>query len=151
MGHEVCFNMLRSNSVFKINQTVEETYPASKRTRWEILEELHNQTNWYDVEHDGWRLPANEEPHDWCGSWQTKGCLNVEGHVYTEYCGKIYIKTYQRSCYRASCEKCHIKWIAREANKATKRIQKYEEISGKNAKHVIISPPIGYIFLLIKN
>src|SRR5437870_7591682 len=109
-----------------------ETYPASKRTRWEILEELHWQTNWNDVEHDGWKLPATDEPHDWCGSWQAKGCLNVDGHAHTKFRGKIYIKTYQRSCYRASCEKCHTKWIARESNKATRRIEKYEKLSGKS-------------------
>jgi len=31
--------------------------------------------------------------------------------------------------------------MAREANKATRRIEKYEKLSGKKAKHIIVSVP----------
>jgi len=115
------------------------TYPASKRS--EIFDQLHESSNWYTIEQDGWHLPATEEAHDWCGKWYTKGCLNVEAHKGTECEGKGYVKTFQRSCYRADCEVCEPKWRARESNKATKRIEKYEKKSGKHAKHIIVSPP----------
>ena len=62
-------------------------------------------------------------------------------HKGTECEGKGYVKTFQRSCYRADCEVCYKKWIARESNKATRRIEKYEKLSRKHAKHIIISPP----------
>lgn len=35
-------------------------------------------SNWLDVEHLGWRLPAISKPHDWCGLWKTIGCVNVD-------------------------------------------------------------------------
>ena len=114
------------------------TYPASKRS--EIFEQMHD-GNWYTIEYDGWHLPATKESHDWCGEWCAKGCLNVEAHTGTECEGKGYVKTFQRSCYRADCVICESKWRARESNKATRRIEKYEEKSGKHAKHIIISPP----------
>jgi len=115
------------------------TYPASKRS--EIFDQMHEAQNWLTIQYDGWKLPATNDAKDDCGKWLTKGCLNVPAHVNTEYTGKVYIKTFQKSCYRASCEKCYRKWMARESNKATKRIEKYEELSGEPAKHVVVSPP----------
>jgi len=112
-----------------------ESYPASKRS--EIFEQMHDSTNWYTIEQDGWHLPATKEAHDWCGNWSTMGCLNVKAHENTEAHGKVFVKTFQRSCYRAVCEVCYKKWMAREANKATRRIEKYEKKSGKKAKHII--------------
>jgi len=114
-------------------------YPASKRS--EIFENLHESSNWYTVEQDGWHLPATKEAHDWCGKWSTIGCLNVIAHKNTEAHGKGYVKTFQRSCYRPDCEICYKKWMPRESNKATKRIEKYEKKSGHHAKHIIVSPP----------
>ncbi|MBI4131018.1 MAG: hypothetical protein HY476_00825 [Nitrosarchaeum sp.] len=116
-----------------------EAYPASKRS--EIFDIMHESQNWLDIEHDGWKLPATKDAKEDCGKWKTKGCLNVVAHQHTEHKGKAYIKTFQNSCYRASCEICHKKWMARESNKATRRIQKYERLSKSPAKHIIISPP----------
>ena len=116
-----------------------ETYPASKRS--EIFEQMHESTNWRTTEYSGWHLPATKEPHEWCGQWATRGCLNVLAHKGTECEGKGYVKTFQRSCYRADCEICYKKWMARESNKATRRIKKYEKLSAKHPKHIIISPP----------
>ena len=55
--------------------------PASKQSKVEqYIEEHQFLTNWQNIEHDGWRLPATDEPHYWCGIWKTEGCLNVAGH-----------------------------------------------------------------------
>ena len=124
-----------------MTQQILRTYPASKRSRLETFNEIHESTNWYDIEYNGWTLPGNKESHDWCGSWQTKGCMNLKGHENTDYPGKIFIKRYQKSCYRASCEKCFKKWLARESNKATSRIATYAKKSGKPPKHVVVSVP----------
>ena len=115
------------------------TYPASKRS--EIFERMHEAQNWLDIEQDGWHLPAVDLPKDDCGKWQTKGCLNVAAHKGTEFEGKVFIKTFQKSCYRAACMTCFRKWMARESNKATRRVEKYEKLSGKPAKHIVISVP----------
>jgi len=101
------------------------TYPASKRS--EIFEQMHESTNWYTIEYDGWHLPATKDAHDWCGNWSTMGCLDVKAHKNTEAHGKGFVKTFQRSCYRADCETCFKKWMARESNKSTRRIEKYEK------------------------
>ncbi len=115
-----------------------ETYPASKRS--EIFEQMHEAQNWFTVEHDGWHLPAVDEPKQDCGKWMSKGCLYAHKH-HGEFEGKVYIKTFQKSCYRASCQTCYKKWMAREANKSTRRIETFEKKSNKPVKHIIISVP----------
>ena len=62
-------------------------YPAfsqSKKSKsnYELLEQLkQNSLNWYEVEHQGYKLPSTSDPHEWCGKWIWKGCLNVAGHA----------------------------------------------------------------------
>jgi len=115
-------------------------YPAFQRTNQEIFEEFHFLTNWNEVNENGWKLPGTEEAHDWCGIWKTKGCLNVKGHN-SVYENKIFVKQFPMSCFRSVCKVCYRKWMGREANKATRRIEKFEEISGKQAKHIVVSTP----------
>jgi len=116
-----------------------ESYPASKRS--EIFDQMHESQNWYTIQQDEWHLPGIEEQREDCGKWLTKGCLNVRAHAKSEFPGKVFIKTFQKSCYRAACEKCFKKWMARDSNKATRRIEKYEKVSGEPAKHIIVSVP----------
>lgn len=129
------------------------SYPASERSKnsLEILEELHNSSNWYSIEQDDWHLPATKEKRDDCGKWQTKGCLNLSAHKGTEWEGKVFIKSFQKSCYRADCQVCYKKWMGRESNKATSRIEKYQELSKKHAKHIVISVPTWLYGESVKN
>lgn len=128
--------------------SLQQTYPASKRS--DIFDQMHESTNWYTVREDGWHLPATKDKREDCGKWFTKGCLNVLAHKNTEFSGKVFVKSFQKSCYRADCEVCYKKWMARESNKATRRIQKYEKQSGNPAKHIIISPPPWKQYLPIR-
>ena len=133
-------------------------YPASQRSKQLTMEDdftimrkpKHNETldqkdnswNWFKLEHDGWHLPATKEAHTWCGSWAYRGCLNVSGHAHAEgFKGKGFLKTFQKSCYRADCELCWEKWLARESNKSTRRIETYESQAQDKVKHIIISVP----------
>jgi len=115
------------------------TYPASKRS--EIFDVMHESLNWFSIEHDGWKLPGTKDKRDDCRKWFTKGCLNVPGHQNSYFPNKVYIKSFQKSCYRAACEMCYKKWMARDSNKATRRIEVYERKSDDSAKHIIVSPP----------
>ena len=122
-------------------------YPAfsqskkSKSNR-ELLEQLKaNSLNWYEVEHQGYTLPATKEAHSWCGSWIWKGCLNVPGHEHTEAHGKGLVKTFQKQCFRASCEDCASSWISRESNKSASRLEYYQNMTNQESKHIILSPP----------
>ena len=122
-------------------------YPAfsqskkSKSNR-ELLEDLKaNSLNWYDVEHQGYKLPSTLDPHSWCGQWIWKGCLNVPGHKHTEAHGKGFVKTFQKQCFRANCEKCASSWISRESNKSASRLEHYQNMTNQESKHIIISPP----------
>lgn len=113
--------------------------PASKPSEPDYFEEHQFMTNWYTVQHEGWHLPGTKDEHDWCGLWQTRGCLNVEGHKHSEHKNQIYVKQYQRSCYRPDCKKCFRKWIARQANRSTRRIEKFQKQSGMKSKHILLS------------
>lgn len=121
-------------------------YPAfsqsKKKSNRELLDQLiSNSLNWNTVEHQGYTLPATLDPHSWCGQWIWKGCMNVPGHKYTEAHGKGFVKTFQKQCFRASCEKCASSWISRESNKSASRLEHYQNMTNQESKHVIISPP----------
>lgn len=122
-------------------------YPALTRTiqytisNYELLQKLkNNSVNWYQAEYEGYRLPATEEAHSWCGDWSYLGCLNVDGHAGTEAQGKAFIKTFQKHCFRSSCEECASNWMSRESNKSASRLEVYEKKTGEKAKHIILSP-----------
>jgi len=115
--------------------------PAFKPSVPDYVKEHKFLSNWEEVEHDGWKFPATKEPHDKCGLWQTKGCLHVEDHKTSESKNKVFVKQYKWSCFRPSCKECYPKWIGRQANRSTRRIEEYEKISGKRPRHVILSVP----------
>jgi len=109
-------------------------------------EHSHEISNWYVVSHDGWHLPSTEEQKVTCGQWSTLGCLDSKEHGKIRldgqsYAGKVYVKHFQKSCFRADCKKCYLKWAAREAHKAARRIECYSKLSGKNPIHVVVSLP----------
>jgi len=62
------------------------TYPAfqrsAKKNKNHCLEEFENPSgNFHKVDYLGYTMPAfNEQIHEWCGEWKSKGCLNVEQH-----------------------------------------------------------------------
>ena len=103
---------------------------------------LENSLNWHEAEHDGYKLPGTLDPHEWCGKWSWKGCLNAPGHAGTEANGKGFVKTFQKQCFRSGCEKCASSWISRESNKSTTRLNHYENLTDEKAKHIILSPPV---------
>ena len=110
-------------------------YPALKRSKKKsLIQEGRNQAT---IEYDGWHLPGQEPKKSDCGLWSYMGCLNKAQHPNKE----IFLKPFQKSCFRADCEKCCFKWLGRSASKATKRMELYEKQSKKIAKHVIISVP----------
>ena len=111
------------------------TYPAFKRSERSLIKQGLNQD---EIEYDGWHLPGQREKRDFCGDWSFMGCLNHEKHLN----GQIFLKPFQKSCFRADCEKCCFKWLGREASKSFKRMKKYEKQSKKIAKHIIVSVPV---------
>jgi len=110
-------------------------YPALKRSKKKsLIQEGRNQAT---IEYDGWHLPGQEPKKSDCGLWSYMGCLNKAQHPNKE----IFLKPFQKSCFRADCEKCCFKWLGRSASKAPKRMELYEKQSKKIAKHIIISVP----------
>ena len=124
-----------------------ETYPAFERSKFDETIELIQTTNGREISYDGWKLPATEPKKEDCGKWSFNGCLNVDAHKHSEFKGKIFVKTFQKSCFRASCELCVRKWAGREADKAKKRIEKYASLSKKPPKHIVVSVPFWHYHL----
>ena len=111
------------------------TYPALERSKKSLIHEGRNQE---EIEYDDWHLPGQKPQKTDCGQWSYMGCLNKERHPN----GEIFLKPFQKSCFRADCEKCCFKWLGRSASKSTKRMKLYEKQSKKIAKHIIISVPV---------
>ena len=103
-----------------------------------IVDEYKFLSNWLDAEFQGWTHPAIAEPHCGCGLYVTKGCLKNELHKKLGKGNLIYIKQYQNSCYRAVCKICYLKWIVRQANSATQKIEYYSKKTGKKPIHLIL-------------
>jgi len=110
------------------------TYPAFKRSEKSLIKYGLNADS---INIDGWHLPGFQEKRDFCGKWSYMGCLNKEKHSN----GKVFLKPFEKSCFRADCVKCCFKWLGREASKSTKRMEKYEKQSKKTLKHIIVSVP----------
>ena len=100
---------------------------------WE-LEDYHLLTNWKTTEHEGWKFPATEEAHYWCGNWNSKGCLHSEDHQ--SHDGKAYVLHYQQSCFRPVCEICWEKWIGRQANASTSKIKRDAKCRSANCTNI---------------
>ncbi len=129
-----------------------ELNPASTRskkpqkTNAEWLQE--KSSNWHDIEHDGFHFPGTKEKRSSCGEWAWKGCNNIKGHegITFNECdvtGKGYATNFQMCCFRADCEYCWLQWSYRQASKATRRFEKYQEKTKTEYKprHIIISVP----------
>jgi len=107
-------------------------------------------TNYKSFEHNGFTIPGLKEKHDWCGIWNAKGCVHTEDHNTPEHNGKIFLRQFKKGCFRASCEECWKRWQARQSNRATRRIEKYEKVSGKQPIHIILSIPLHDYSLSLK-
>lgn len=79
---------------------------------------------------EGFEMPGTSQGHPWCGVWQTVGCLNHKKHKQSK---KVFVRQYQRSCFRSVCRVCYKKWAARQAHAATKRIIKYQKTNERTA------------------
>ncbi len=82
-------------------------------------------------------MPAIKDPHYWCGRWNSKGCLHTEDHQ--SHNGKIYVRRYQRSCFRPSCRICWEKWIGRQSNVSTRKVERYANKSKTSPIHIVLS------------
>jgi len=122
--------------------------------------ELHKQTNWNQIgliqeylkrkKRSGsqvvlinWKLPATSPPKEDCGKWVYKGCDNCKCHPNK----KFYVEKRRLGCFRACCEDCWLqKWLARESNRATRRVENYQRCRRKygfsriKPIHVVVSP-----------
>jgi len=113
--------------------------PASEQSKSDFYEQCKFLTNWDTTEHHGWKLPGTSESHDWCGIWKTVGCLNAEKHRQLGHDSVVFVKQFQRSCYRAACKECDKKWMGRQSNRSTRRIEKYSKITGRKPFHIVLS------------
>lgn len=100
-------------------------------------------TNWMYVTYDGWTLPATKQPHDWCGEWKSRGCLNTNNHEKFGRGKTCYAQQYQSSCYRPSCTMCYYQWIIRQSNRATRRVKEYQKQSGLEPFHLMMSVSVA--------
>lgn len=117
----------------------EQPYNSSKVTIESYVTNQQLSTNWQSMEYGGWRLPATSEPHDWCGKWQQRGCLEVENHQKSGFGRRVFVKQYRRSCYRPKCSICYRQWIIRQANRSTRRIERYAKLSKRKPFHLMLS------------
>lgn len=104
-------------------------------------------------------LTASAEPYSNCGTYYTKGCLNVKDHhakntlldgYHPEHEGSVYIRRFRNSCHRALCPKCWEDWANREKDRAVQRLKAFK-IKGKKLKvvHLVASVPQKDYFLSI--
>ena len=102
------------------------------------LDDYRFLTNWEMAEHNYWKLPGTEEGRGYCASWKTRGCTHIDDHNYSNHHGKAFVLHYQWHCKRRCCKICFEKWIAREANAATTKIEEFKKQTGQTPLHVVL-------------
>jgi hypothetical protein len=124
--------------------------PAFEQSEIDPDDEWRFGTNYLEMNTDGVSIPGTKEEHYWCDTWHSKGCPNLEGHKDCKHKGKIFLKQYKKYCFRASCRKCYRKWMVRQANRGTRRIEKYAKKSGKEPIHIFFTIPERHYHLPLK-
>jgi len=140
-------NELKSKPYFvmkKLSKKSKDWLENSLTTNWsQIISKQNYTTKKKILKILTWTLLGLDESRDYCGNWLTKGCFNTSMHPK----GLPFVRRFKRSCFRANCEKCWLeKWLARESSRATRRIEKYQDLAQRkgwrNCKpiHIVISP-----------
>ncbi len=124
----------------RIHSLYDYVYPAIQQSE-DDANNIRNYKNWNKVEFDGCRLPGTQEPRESCGEFKTIGCCNAEEHKRKGYGDTTYVNRFKSSCKSPHCKECVPQWIAREAIRATKRLEKFAKTTPNKAIHVILSPP----------
>jgi len=103
-------------------------------------------TNYTLAHFVGWVLGKSGLPWLDCGKWMNDGCLNIKKHLGIltldglNLTGKKFRRTFQKCCYRAACSTCFEKWVYREANRATHKIETYAKKMHRKPVHIVIAP-----------
>lgn len=93
---------------------------------------------WKNIEFEGWRLPAQGQPKEYCQKWNFLGCNNLNLHPNKQH----YAEHQLYQCKTSNCPKCIESWINRNSNRGTRRWMKFKEnTQGKILRSVILSPP----------
>lgn len=90
-----------------------------------------------------WDLPGHGDSYGECGTWKSKGCLEVHSHrqdgLLEAMVGKVFVRRYQYSCKRAECPVCYESWAGKESEKIVYRLKGCMGIG--RVIHVVVSPP----------
>jgi len=115
---------------------------ASKATRPIVHEDgsiTQGTTFWSHFSFDNGkvRLPAQGVSKPFCKKWISKGCGNTRQHPDNLH----YAEHSLKSCKMASCPKCFVDWINKQANRSTQRFMKFTENKQYKFRHIVLSPP----------
>jgi len=144
-----CIMITASRSVLK-HSIQKSGYPVTSQsiTETQLHLDSRDSPEWRNFDYKGFELPGTLEPHDWCGNWIWEGCMHAQDHK--AHPGKIYVRHFQRSCYRASCSACVEKWINREAEAIRNRIERGMKKLNRTPIHLVVSVPVWDYGLDIK-
>ena len=115
---------------------------ASKATRPIVHEDgiiTQGTTFWSHASFDKgtFRLPAQGQFKPFCKKWISKGCNNTRQHPDNLH----YAEHTLKSCKMASCPKCFVDWVNKQANRSTQRFMKFTENKQYKFRHIVLSPP----------
>jgi hypothetical protein len=108
-------------------------YPAKTQSKFP---DWYEQTNYEQLDWNGWNLPMSGKSKEDCGQWAWRGCLEYNLH----FDGKIKAQSYQLCCFRAQCPKCAGQWAKRSTARILDRL-KASKKNQKYLKHIVVSPP----------
>ncbi len=129
-----------TENIFEKSSNFENYVKASKATRIIVNENgeiTKGLTYWSEISFDGFGLPAQKEFKVHCKKWFSPGCNNTRQHPDNLH----YAEHTLKSCKMASCPKCFVDWINKQANRSTQRFMKYTENKQYKFRHIVLSPP----------
>jgi hypothetical protein len=114
-----------------------QTIQVEQTSYQNYIEQAKDSKEWKHANFEGFVLPAQGQAKAYCNKWISYGCDNIKQHPRNQHYAEHTLKT----CKVAHCPLCFESWIARQANRTTKRLSKFLEKRRFNFRHVVLSPP----------
>ena len=111
--------------------------PSENKTAYQNYVQQATSSKHWNIDFDGFGLVAQGRSYQYCMKWNSLGCDNIKEHPRNQHYAEHTLKT----CKTSHCPLCFESWIARQANRTARRLQKFLKNRKFKFRHIVLSPP----------
>ena len=122
----------------KLNNCILSTRKVNSPPKYQIYYNAARYGNWKGVSYDEFELIGQGTAKQYCQKWIRYFCDNSKFHPHNH----DYVHTELKTCKVSNCPKCFESWVNRQANRSTRRLEKFLENPNRQYKfrHIVLSP-----------